>query len=305
MKDVLVLVFSNLKHDARVMRQINWLKKNHSVTVVCFDAEDDPALTIIRIAQTKLTPVRKAMLGAALLARQYGLAYRLFHDYSFLAQQLAEKEFALIMANDIDTLPLAFQFRKKTRIIFDAHEYAPRHFENNRIWRLFFQPFYIYLCKKYIPLVDGMLTVGKGLAREYEKNFGVKPVIITNAMSGSSCWIRPAIVRPSIPGNRISSRTMSKRSRESRSSASSAVPAISQTVPARSRILPTRLRMPGSSSTISVRMVRYAASHRCTPRLRDESGRPLRGIGITDMNLHAELFLHPPQLCAGSVPDGR
>jgi hypothetical protein len=181
MKDVLVLVFSNLKHDARVMRQINWLKKNHSVTVVCFDAEDDPGVTLVKITQTKLTPVRKALLGAALLTRQYGLAYGLFHDYAFLTEKFAGKEFQLIVANDIDALPLAFNLRKKARIIFDAHEYAPRHFENNRIWKLFFQPFYISLCEKYIPLVDGMLTVGKGLAREYEKNFGVKPVIITNA----------------------------------------------------------------------------------------------------------------------------
>jgi glycosyltransferase involved in cell wall biosynthesis len=180
MKKVLVLVFSNLKHDARVTRQVNALKKNNLLTVVCFDAEDQPGITFIKIQQTKLTVWRKAWMGFFLILRQYGAAYKLFHDYDFLLEKLKKEKFDLIVANDIDTLPLAFKF-KDSKIIFDAHEYAPRHFENNAVWRIFFQPMYLHLCKKYIPRVDGMLTVGKGLAEEYEKNFGVRPTIITNA----------------------------------------------------------------------------------------------------------------------------
>ncbi len=194
MKDILVLVFSNLKHDARVTRQINFLRKEHRVTVVCFDAEDTPGVTFIRVTQTKLTVFRKALMAISLLTRQYNAAYQLFHSYGHLMEQLRSKRFDLIVANDIDTLPLAFKFKGNTKIIFDAHEYAPRHFENNKIWKTFFQPFYIHLCKKYIPGVDGMLTVGKGLANEYEKHFGVKPVIITNATRYHD--IAPAPIKP-------------------------------------------------------------------------------------------------------------
>jgi glycosyltransferase involved in cell wall biosynthesis len=180
MKNVLVLVFSNLKHDARVMRQVNWLCKTHAVTVVCFDAHEIPGVNLIRIRQTRLTLRRKALLGALLLFRAYKAAYGIFHDYGFLRKELA-RNFDIIVANDIDTLPLAFQLKGSAKVIFDAHEYAPRHFENNRIWKTFFQPFYLLLCQTYIPRVDAMLTVGSGLADEYEKHFGVKPVIITNA----------------------------------------------------------------------------------------------------------------------------
>ncbi|SKC57009.1 glycosyltransferase [Ohtaekwangia koreensis] len=194
MKDILVLVFSNLKHDARVTRQINFLRKEHRVTVVCFDAEDTPGVTFIRVTQTKLTLFRKALMAISLLIRQYNAAYQLFHSYGHLTEQLSSKRFDLIVANDIDTLPLAFKFKGNAKIIFDAHEYAPRHFENNKIWKTFFQPFYIHLCEKYIPRVDGMLTVGKGLANEYEKHFGVKPVIITNATRYHD--IAPAPIKP-------------------------------------------------------------------------------------------------------------
>src|SRR5690606_19200626 len=125
MKTALVLVFSNLKHDARVKRQVDWLRKRFAVTVVCFDAEETPGVTFIRIRQTRLSIIRKSLLAAALLVRTYGIAYRLFHNYGFLRSQL-NNNFNLIVANDIDTLPLAFQLQHSARIVFDAHEYAPR-----------------------------------------------------------------------------------------------------------------------------------------------------------------------------------
>ena len=181
MKHVLVLVFSNLKHDARVMRQILWLSKNYKVTAVCFDADEVSNVTFIKIRQTQLVPARKAILAMALALRLYRTAYWLFHDYKYLNKQLAGRKHDIVFANDIDTLPLAFFAAPNAKVIFDAHEYAPRHFENNKVWKTFFQPFYIHLCKKYIPKATAMLTVGAGLANEYEKNFGKKPVIISNA----------------------------------------------------------------------------------------------------------------------------
>jgi glycosyltransferase involved in cell wall biosynthesis len=193
MSKVLVLVFSNLKHDARVVRQINWLRKKSDVTVVCFDAEDLPRVTFIRVKQTKLAFPRKGLLALALLLKAYETAYRLFHDYGFLKQKLTDS-FDLIVANDIDTLPLAFKLKNSAKIVFDAHEYAPRHFENNKVWKTFFQRFYVHLCNQYIPQTAAMLTVGEGLANEYAKNFGVQPVIITNATRYVET--QPSEVRP-------------------------------------------------------------------------------------------------------------
>jgi glycosyltransferase involved in cell wall biosynthesis len=181
MKNILILVFSNLRHDARVSRQINFLKKNYKVTVVCFDAEDDPAVEFIKIKATKLTIFRKALSGAFLLSRFYMNGYRLIYDYSNLKKEFASRTFDLVIANDVETLPLAFELKGEGKVLFDAHEYAPRHFENNLMWRIFFKGMNNYLCQKYIPLAKGMTTVSSGLAEEYEKNFHVRPLILTNA----------------------------------------------------------------------------------------------------------------------------
>lgn len=179
----LVLVLSNLKHDARVNRQIRNLTSRFDVTVAAFDGDDAPDVKLVRFKQSPLTLVVKAKLAVFLLLRLYSKALYTFHSYEYLIHQLSRERWDLIVANDADTLPMAFDIKGDhlIKIIFDAHEYAPRHFENRLYWRIFFQPFYNWICYKYIPKTDCMLTVGKGLANEYKSNFGKEPVVVTNA----------------------------------------------------------------------------------------------------------------------------
>jgi len=181
MKKALILVLSNLRHDARVRRQLNALKGNYETTIVCFDGDSSPEYELIAIQPTKLTLMRKSIASGFLLLKFHSIAYKILHNYSFVVQRLADRRFDVVIANDVETLPLAFEFPGSPKVIFDAHEYAPRHFEDKKMWRLFFQDFNTWLCKKYIPLTAAMTTVGKGLADEYEKHFHVAPVVITNA----------------------------------------------------------------------------------------------------------------------------
>ena len=60
MKKVLVLVLSNLKHDARVRRQILALKDNYKTTVVSFGGDPSPDYELIVVKPTNLTLLRKA-----------------------------------------------------------------------------------------------------------------------------------------------------------------------------------------------------------------------------------------------------
>ena len=183
MKKALVIVFSNLKHDARVRRQIQFLSRRFELTICCYDVEANSNYNIIKLTGGKLTFYTRALSAVLLLLKRFTWAHHVLYPFkSFLKSQLANKEFDLIVANDIETLPLAFDLKKtNTKIIFDAHEYAPLHFEDKLWWRIFFKDFNTFLCRKYIPKVDGMITIGKLLADEYEKNFGVKPAVMTNA----------------------------------------------------------------------------------------------------------------------------
>ena len=194
MKSILILCFSKLQHDARVSRQIDFLKKTYRITAVAFDGLPDPGVELIKIDRPKLSLFRKAFLSFFLILRIHPTAYRLLHGHPPLRRKLADRQFDLIIANDIEALPLAFDIDPTANVLFDAHEYAPRHFEDKLSWRIFFQPFNLYLCKKYIPKVKAMTTVGTGLANEYHKHFSVDPVIITNATAYHE--IVPSPIKP-------------------------------------------------------------------------------------------------------------
>lgn len=181
MKTILILVYSDLNHDARVVRQINFLKELYTITVVCFDAPADLGVEVILIKKIKPGFQQKVIVTAFLVSRLFEQAYTALYDFPELRKQLQPRTFNLIVANDIESLPLAFKIKKEEKILFDAHEYAPRHFEDKLIWRLLFQPFNQYLCRAYLHQVDGMMTVGEGLAREYSRHYPVTPVIVTNA----------------------------------------------------------------------------------------------------------------------------
>lgn len=182
MKKLLIICFNNIKIDARVTRQINFVKDDYSVTVLCYDAHAGGDFELYRVTKTNLTFLRKAFSSFFLLTGLFTLAYRILYSYQRHIPILKNRNFNLIIANDAEALPLAFSIAgNQSKVYFDAHEYAPRQFEDRLYWRIFFQRFYTFFCKKYIPRVGGMCTVNQGIADEYEKNFGIKPVIITNA----------------------------------------------------------------------------------------------------------------------------
>lgn len=193
-KKVLIIVFSNLRHDARVKRQIGFLTKDYSPTVICFDGEEIDGARLIRIEQTPLTLIRKIVSGVLLILGFYKAGHRLLHDYDHIVRRLSGESFDVVIANDVETLPLAFSLSNGNNVLLDAHEYAPRHFEDRLWWRVFFKGLNTYLCRTYIPHLGGMITIGEGLSKEYEQNFGIKPVVVTNATTYHE--LAPGIVNP-------------------------------------------------------------------------------------------------------------
>jgi glycosyltransferase involved in cell wall biosynthesis len=181
MKKVLVISFSDLTHDGRVSRQIDFIKDKYIITVLCYKGVKNSGYKILPIEKTKFSLKHKLVSAIFLLLRSFEKAYSLLYQYKDALNKSSNENFDLIIANDVEALPLAFKLKRNAKILFDAHEYAPRHFEDKLMWRIFFQPLNVYLCKKYIPLVEAMTTVGKVLSEEYQKDFGVKAEIITNA----------------------------------------------------------------------------------------------------------------------------
>ena len=183
MKTILVISYSNLATDPRVNRQIRWLSEFYHVIAAGLRDPDVPGVRFVSLSHV---PPKKSLFARGKSALQI-LARRFEHHHWRLPatvkglEALADVQADLILANDIEALPLAVRLPGDNPVIFDAHEYAPRQFDNSLHWRVFLQPYRAYLCGAYIPHTAAMFTVCQGIADQYRRDTGVTPVVLTNA----------------------------------------------------------------------------------------------------------------------------
>jgi len=178
---ILVISFSDLAADPRVSRQIRFLSPHYRVVAAGLK---DPALTGVEFVPlvSQSSTVGKRLRGALLLlGRQYQRYYWGGEAVSGAIRELSALRPDLVLANEIESLPLALQVAKGAKVLFDAHEYAPLEFEDLWRWRLLYQPYKRYLCHRYIPRVDAMTTVGPAIADRYHADTGIRPRVLTNA----------------------------------------------------------------------------------------------------------------------------
>ncbi|OLP17274.1 hypothetical protein BST81_15760 [Leptolyngbya sp. 'hensonii'] len=181
-KKIIIISFTNLASDPRVNRQIHFLQNHYQIISVGRTRSELDNIEFIQIPQKRKSLLLKLWNFLQLLLRKYEPYYWQKSDITQSLEKLSDIQADLILANDIDTLPLALKLAKPdTKVIFDAHEYAPLQFEDRLIFRIFFQHYRTYLCKTYIPQVDGMITVCQSIADRYEQDTGVCPLVITNA----------------------------------------------------------------------------------------------------------------------------
>jgi hypothetical protein len=176
---ILIVSVSNLRTDPRVHRQIAHLSRIHDVTCVGLADPEVPGVAFVRIPDNPL-PIR-ALNAASMAFHRYDRLSRRNPSLQLLRDDFINREFDLNIANDTNTLSFACAVRGPARILFDAHEYAPREFEDSWRWRYLHQGYQYFLCRQYLPQCDGVITVCDGIAEEFQREFGRRPTVITNA----------------------------------------------------------------------------------------------------------------------------
>lgn len=183
MKKILIISFTDLKRDVRVNRTIRFLNGEYDVSTVGLI---DPGIDAV-----KFYPIEKPLvsyIGKVKRCMLYGFgmfeeSYWLSCKFEAICTVLTKQKFDLIIANEIESLPFAVKISNGSKIIFDAHEYSPREFEDSILWKFFVQPYIEYLCAKYLKYCDRMITVCDSIAEEYHRNYGIEPAVINNACS--------------------------------------------------------------------------------------------------------------------------
>jgi glycosyltransferase involved in cell wall biosynthesis len=191
MARILVISFSDLQRDPRVRRQINALRQEHTITTVGLGDPQIAGVGFISCALAPRTLARKIMEAAELALHRYEQYYWSLPQVIELQAKLADVDFELIVANDVDTLPVALRVAGTRPVVIDAHEYAPRQFEDKLVWRLTRQGFAQHLCFRYLNRAAAMTTVCDGIALEYRRNFAVEPAVVSNAAPFHDLPLRP------------------------------------------------------------------------------------------------------------------
>lgn len=183
MKTVLLLSFSSLSRDPRVLRHAVALAESFNVVTAGYG--DNPGFGNEHVEIDPPTAsgfVRKILKAIFLMLRIYPPVYWLDGDKRSALHRLKGRKFDLIVANDASSLPVAFSIaRDVTPVIVDMHEFAPGEQLSGWKWNYFWKGYPTYLCKKYLPKASCVVTVCDSIAQLYQDYFvSDKPSVIMN-----------------------------------------------------------------------------------------------------------------------------
>lgn len=181
---VLILVYSDLALDARVLRQIRWLSERFEVTSAAFGPS--PIAGVEHVELYDLPPylggwiARLRYAASFVLGRFAGLTERNPRDRR-AAEILGSREWDVIVANDVTALPLATRLGARSGVLADLHEYSPRQADESFVFRLTSARYFRWILRTRLRYISRVTTVSQGIADEYAREFGVRPVVVANA----------------------------------------------------------------------------------------------------------------------------
>ena len=190
---VVILSFSPLNRDARVLRQIEWLSKHYHVTAVGYEAEALPGLChtqTISLTRTTKGRLRERLRILELFGvtrahreQQYERWYWSKRERHDALKAICANMPDIIHANDWHALPVAVIAANRTgaKIVIDLHEYAPLEAADKLYWRILFKPMIEYFLRRYLNNVSASITVGETIAEKYAQEYGLHPLVVMNA----------------------------------------------------------------------------------------------------------------------------
>ncbi|WP_264029961.1 glycosyltransferase family 1 protein [Cellulosimicrobium sp. SH8] len=183
---LLILSFSRLEQDARLRRQIALFAETYRVVTAGWGP---PVPGAERHIELRVPPSvgwrrRARFYVEALLLRLH--AYRLLY-WSQPAVRSARRALrrerpARILANDIESLPIALRLAPGSSVHGDLHEFYPGLHDDNPRWVRVRQPYLEWLIRRYAPRAGSLTTVGASVAEAY-RPFALELGVVTNSPS--------------------------------------------------------------------------------------------------------------------------
>lgn len=203
---VLVISFSRIAGDARVLKQIRLLTPHYDVTTCGHGPAPDGVAAHVEVPADRPAWVKDRRW---LMLRQYGRVYSTNLAASWAREHLPVGTFDVVLANDVEAVPLALALRPRGGVHADLHEYAPGQNTEVRRWRWFVAPYLRWLLRTSVRRADSVTTVGAQIARRYTDELGLGVGVVMNAAPFAELPATPrteATIRLVHSGNAMRSR---------------------------------------------------------------------------------------------------
>lgn len=175
---LLILSFSPIARDARVLKQVTRFTQSYDVTTCGYGPEPEGVVEHIEIPETERYD---DLHGRLITLRLYRRAYWSLSAVRWARERLTGRTFDVILADDVEAVPLAVMLKPAHGVLADLHEYSPRLHDDHELWRRRIRPWFEWLVRRYVTKATSWTTVSRGIVDEYEKNFGFHAELVTNA----------------------------------------------------------------------------------------------------------------------------
>src|SRR5690606_38160232 len=134
---------SPIVNDARVLKQVALFCDDYEVTTCGYGEAPEGVAHHIRIPDDQ---VIWNLYGRYITLKQYRAVYGRLGGVKWARANLKPGTWDVVLANDVESVPLALELKAPKGVHADLHEYTPRMKEHNVAWKQKISPYYVWLC---------------------------------------------------------------------------------------------------------------------------------------------------------------
>jgi len=175
---LLLISYSDISTDARVLKQVKLASKNWDVTTLGYGPKPADSSEHIEISRT---PPPFALDGRKITSKIYPWVYWSLPGVKASLKALAGRSFDKVFANEIDAVPIALKVGAKLGVHADLHEYYPAYYDYQPAWKRRIRPYVEWQCRKFLPRVNSVTAASQGFADLYKRDFGIDAEVVFNA----------------------------------------------------------------------------------------------------------------------------
>jgi hypothetical protein len=194
LKKVFIFCVSDPNKEPRVIRTIEALSANYEITFCGYSAykglkfidlgefvERKKSITFHLKFPAFIRKPISALLNIFYYSKSENILNPLF-NINKAVDKLKKYEPDVMICHGLGFLQLCGTLKAgKTKLIFNAHEYYLKEFEENAEWVKHTKPHYKYLLDKYTDKIDLMFCVCESIQADYQKEYKLNSVVINNA----------------------------------------------------------------------------------------------------------------------------